>query len=170
MEQVEHAVGVDAHGAAGGRRVGLVAGRVCELADGRRGHGGLGLVGDHGVAVGAGVGLDGDGLAAALAGDALGDVDAGLGGVAGLARVEGLSVAGGAAGGGGLVCVGALALARVGARRVGLLVGGGGADGLRGGGVALLGRGVAGLGLDGLGVVHLEGAGRGVALALAGAV
>lgn len=77
MEQVKDTVRIHPHRAANWRRVRLVAHGVRELANWRRGHGGLLLL------------LDVLGRAlASLAPDPLGDVDAGLGGVAGLAGVE----------------------------------------------------------------------------------
>jgi hypothetical protein len=90
VEHVKDAICVDAHRPADGRRVGPEAHRVGELADGRGRHGLLLL-----LLVGGG---QRRGLAAPAA-DALGDVDAGLSGVAGLAWVEGLGVVGGGGGG-----------------------------------------------------------------------
>lgn len=81
MEQVEDAVGVHPDGPPDGGRVGLeAAGRVGQLADGRQRHGFL--------VIGLVKALEGE--LAAFAADALGNVDAGLGGVARLARVEGV--------------------------------------------------------------------------------
>lgn len=121
MEEVEDTVGVDSHGSSNGGGVGLeAAGRMRQLAHGRRRHG-LRLVDVVHV-------VEGD--LAALAADALGDVDAGLGGVAGLARVEGVVRGAGPlslrVGASAVVGVPAMMAARLG-----------------GGGVALLARSVA---------------------------
>lgn len=157
MEQIKHSVRIYPHRAPRGRRVRRVPDGVGQLPDGR---------GRHPVLLGRGSG-DGvvyGGLAPepALAmgpADALGDVDAGLSGVAGLARVDNGALPNGMLLGRRSVIVVARPLAgRVllggGARaavRVGLAVVAGrcglGACGLRGGGVAVLARGVAGLGL-----------------------
>lgn len=160
MEQIKHAVGVDADGATGRGRVGLVADGVGELADRGRGHGGLfGVEGQ--VAVTTAV-ARGQALARRLAADPLGDVDTGLGGVARLAGVLGLGQVVAHGGRGLVVRVGALSLGWRVAVPGRVLVGGEGPGRLRGGVAALLARGVPRLGLDDGVLVHGGGGGGGV--------
>lgn len=123
MEDVEDTVGVHSHSTTSRWAVCSVAtGRVCELANWGRLHDTVGLF------VG---GLDAQG--ATLTSDSLGNVDAGLGGVAWLSGIncmlDGALVS-------SVIRVGPVPL-RIGAAGVVSLVG------LRGSGVALFGRGIA---------------------------
>lgn len=144
MEEIKDSVGVHPNGPASRRIVGSEAHGVRELASGRGRHGLILLVL-----------LYRDLLAAVLAADALGNVDAGLGGVAGFTGVERVVLRGG----GGLLVVGArlvrtlrvgtLPLRRVaGGCGVGLAVAGDTA-GLGSSAVALLARGISRRGLEG---------------------
>lgn len=194
MEQIKDAIGIDSDGAPLGRVVGPVADRVGEGADRGRRHGVVGL--DLGallitlvlvVIVVAAAHLDvlgrRDGGTLGLAADAVGNVDAGLGGVAGLARVCGR-----------VVGAGTMALSRVGiAAGLGLAVVVGGSGGVgrssssgrrRGGpglaatcggggrlwsgGIAVLAGGVAGRGLKSSVLVGHGGGGGAGTLALTG--
>lgn len=128
MEQIEDAVGVHPHRSPDGRVVGPEADGV-HNARRRRRHA-LGLPGGKAI-------LEGR-LANLGATDALGNVDAGLGGVAGLTRIDdvvGVLVS--------TIRIGALPLRRVGGSRVrvGLAVAKGG--GFGSGAVALFARGIA---------------------------
>lgn len=123
MEDIEDTIGVDSHGTASRRAVCSVAtSRVCELANWGRLHDAVGLF------VGS---LDAQG--ATLASDSLSDVDAGLGGVAGLSRIDCMLDRALVS---SVVRVGPVPL-RIGAAGVVSLVG------LRGSGVAVFGRGIA---------------------------
>lgn len=162
MEEVEDTVGVHSDSPSRGRVVGSEADGVRELAGGRGRHGLVRLI----VTL-----LYRDLLAAGLATDTLGDVDAGLGRVAGFARVEGVLLR---RGGGSLGFVGALRVGTLPLRRV---AGGGGvglavtgeAAGFGGCAVAFLSGGVARRGLEGgiCGVGHACGVRCGCALPLA---
>lgn len=122
MEEVKDTVSIHPHGSANRGVIRPVAHGVSELADGR---------GWHGVLAGAGgrdALFDGDLLAVVLAADALGDVDARFGGVAGLAGVKGVVLRrGGRGDSGGVVLVGGAL--RVGALALRRVAGGGGGGG-----------------------------------------
>lgn len=123
MEDIEDTISVDSHGTTSRRAVCSVAtGRVCELANWRRLHDAVGLF------VG---GLDAQG--ATLTSDPLGNVDAGLGGVAWLSGIDCVLDRALVS---SVIRVGPVPL-RIGAAGVVSLVG------LRGSGVALFSRGIA---------------------------
>lgn len=163
MEQIENTVCVDPYGPARRRRVRRVPDGVGQLADRRGRHPVLLLPLLLAVAVRSGLAAQAAALpVTACRRDAVRNVDARLGGVAGLARVAGAQ-AGVLL---GIVVAASLALIRVlqrGAPRgVGLSVARlRGRVGLGGGGVPCFGRGVAGLGLEGVDLHGFGGLGLG---------
>lgn len=167
VEQIEYTVCVDPYGPPGRRRVRRVSHGVGQLANRRGRHLVLFVRFFFTAAVGSGLAAQAAAAlpVAARGRDAVGNVDARLGSVAGLARVAGTQ-AGVLLGIVVVVVAASLALVRVlqrGAPRgVGLLVAGlRGRVGLGGGGVPRLGRGVAGLGLEGVDLHGFGGLGLG---------
>lgn len=162
VKQIKHTVSVDPDGPSSGRVFCLVAHGMRQSSDGRRRHGFLGLALILHI-------LEGR-VFLVLLGDAVGNVNAGLSRVTGLARVGDLITRTG----NGRVVAGSKPLGRVRGAAVGDRVGGlavGEPVGLGGSGVALFARGVPRRRLEQLVLVHGGGgggAGGGRTLALGG--